>query len=185
MSGIAISIDPGFASTGYAVWGLSKISSDLIGFGVIKTEKSQRKTTRVSDDDASRCCDIAEGLHDLIKKYNPDVALMELPISGAKSATALKCMSMASACAIAAFKVLEIPVEFAAPQEVKLAAIGKRSATKGEMIAWAKEIYPHDDYPKAAATMEHIADAIAVFHKLRSANLVRAARTQLSMRKTI
>jgi Holliday junction resolvasome RuvABC endonuclease subunit len=59
------------------------------------------------------------------------------------------------------------------PTEVKMAAVGKKTATKREMIQWAYDLYPDAGWPmqtKKGVTSiiegkaEHMADAIAAIH---------------------
>jgi hypothetical protein len=54
------------------------------------------------------------------------------------------------------------------PTEVKLAAIGSKTAGKEEMIEWAMGKYPYAPWIKRAgkpvAKNEHLADAVATIH---------------------
>lgn len=170
-----ISIDPGFSNTGYVIWELGA-KDEIIETGVIETEKSDKKSTRVSDDNASRCAIIASGLKEAIEKHGVKFALVELPTAGAKSSNAMKAMALVTGVVCGVLTVLNIPVEFATPNDVKLRAVKKRTATKEEMIAWAHKCYPWDSYPKTKGKMEHVADAVAVFNALSSSMLVRIAR---------
>lgn len=64
------------------------------------------------------------------------------------------------------------PIYELSPTEVKLAAVGSKTASKQDMIDWATALYPTLDWPSKTqkgvtsilAKAEHIADAIAAIH---------------------
>jgi hypothetical protein len=70
-------------------------------------------------------------------------------------------------------KAQGIPFFEMTPTEVKLAGVGKKTATKQEMISWATKQYPTANWPYykrngvlliSEAEAEHQADAIGAIH---------------------
>lgn len=66
----------------------------------------------------------------------------------------------------------QFPIHELSPTEVKLAAVGSKTASKQDMIDWAVALYPELDWPtqtqkgvtRIVGKAEHIADAIAAIH---------------------
>lgn len=50
------------------------------------------------------------------------------------------------------------------PTEVKVTTVGSKTASKEDMINWAKTQHPEVSWPKAAAKAEHMADATAAIY---------------------
>lgn len=131
-----------------------------------QTEKGKDlKGVRKSSDDIRRCRVLFEGLSDFVKEV--DVVFVEVP-HGSQSASAAYSKGV-SHMAIAS---IEVPVIQVTAEEVKVAAVGKKTATKAEMIDWAHGLYPDLDWlrarnnPNGALTSanEHIADSIGAVH---------------------
>ena len=185
-----LAIDPGFSNFGYAI---IDPTLEVVKIGLLKTEKSKTKGTRVSSDDAYRIQKLSYELAEVIDNNYIKVAVGEAPIGGGQSAISLKHMSYATSIANSVFSLMHIPIEWTTPQEVKKTALGKANATKEEMMVsvckkhnWEitkkitnkkkntevnvyhplKEKWPAKDF-------EHVADAIWSFHTLKHSNLVR------------
>ena len=66
--------------------------------------------------------------------------------------------------------MLDVPTIEVSPSETKMAAVGTKTASKQEMIAWATEKYPDAPWRTARGKVggkptldnEHLADAIAI-----------------------
>jgi len=164
-----LALDIAFASTGFSVLEGGKI----IDFGTIKTEKTKVKSTRVSDDKASRAAMLAERLKAIIIKHEIKGVVAELP-SGSQNANASNLLGWANGVVVGVATSFSIPCEWISEGDSKKATLGKRSASKSEMIDWARAEWPNIPFPKAACHMEHIADALSAYNGLKSGVLVRA-----------
>ncbi|WP_062120246.1 hypothetical protein [Aureimonas sp. AU40] len=129
---------------------------------VIQTERMVSKEVRKNSDDLRRALEIVDGQRDFISDCA--VAFAEVP-SGSQSATA----SYALGVATGALASCPVPIIQVQNFEVKLAAVGTKTASKEEMIEWAAEKYPDAPWPKRGKKVikgqaEHLADAIAAVH---------------------
>lgn len=159
-----LSIDASFSNVGVAIgYLLSDGTIDVKEIYLCTTEKSSVKTVRASSDTIRRCKESYTFLHKLLADWEPNVVFAETPI-GSQSANAMKsygvtCMLLASTTP---------PAIEVSPTEVKIAATGKKAASKREMIDWATTRYPKVSWDvyrnKITNKNEHPADAIAVAH---------------------
>jgi len=163
-----LAIDIAFSNLGFAV--ISK--GQLVGHGTIKTEKSKDKKDRASNDRASRAATIAKDLHNIIHLYDVAGIVGELP-NGSQNAIAANGLGWACGVVVAVAECHVIPCEWISEGDSKKAAIGRRSASKDEMMEWARKEWPETDFPKAKCHFEHIADALAAYNGLRSGVVVR------------
>lgn len=164
-----LSLDVGFRNMGWVVFHGGKI----FACGVIETEKARNKQTRVADDNAWRSAELAKGLQEIIQTYNVRGVIGELPSGGAQNAIAMSQMSMATAVASAVCALLDIPCEWVSPGDLKKALVGKRSASKEEIMIRVRGLYPEADFPMTKGKFEHVADAVGAYHALKNGNLVR------------
>lgn len=172
-----LSLDVGFANTGWVIFD----KGQPIKWGCIKTEKTKRKMTRVSDDNAARAQYIASELKKIIiSSFTPNNVnygnygvIAELPTSGSQNARAANQMGIALGIAACLASLLEVPVEWATPTEVKKATTGKKNASKDEMMDTIRKAFPNCDFPKTKTHFEHIADACGVYLASRNGNLVK------------
>ena len=95
------------------------------------------------------------------------VIFVEVP-SGSQSALSMKgygiCVGI-----LGALRARGIPIIEVSEQENKKCFVGKRNATKAEMIAEAMRLYPNSNWPMhhnrlSSAKAEHMADATAAIH---------------------
>ena len=170
---IAVGLDPSLRN-----FGMVKVGIDLDTLIVqvkesllIETEMDHSKQVRKGSDDLRRCREVVVGLQNFAA--GATFGFAEVPSGGAKSASALKGLSMATAL-LAACPVPLIEVN---PAEVKLATVGKKTAAKEDMIEWAIERHPETQWMtfkrlgkiEFNAKNEHIADAIcAVYAGIRT-----------------
>lgn len=164
-----ITLDIAFKNTGWAAIHDGKI----VEFGTIRTTKTKKKGTLVSDDRASRAMHLAEELHTIINKHKPSGIVGELP-SGSQNATAANLLGWAGGVVIGVATCHNLPCEWISEGDSKLAALGKRSATKEDCMAWTAKAYPHIEFPKAKCHFEHVSDALLAHNGLRSGVLVRS-----------
>jgi Holliday junction resolvasome RuvABC endonuclease subunit len=160
---IAVSIDPSLSNTCLTAFDVSGDRIIVIASVTISTEKNPNKKIRASSDLIERCVDLYRGSKQFIERYVPDIIFAETP-SGSQSASGMKnygvsCFLLASL----PDRCLEVT-----PQEVKLASVGKKNASKKEMIEWAYEKHPEapwlirNGFP--LMKQEHMADSIAVMY---------------------
>lgn len=132
---------------------------------LIETEKEKTKKMRASSDNYERAKKIAEQADEFTKDCV--VTFAEVPFGG-KSYDAV----LGFGIVIGIYASLSVRPEEVAPAQTKIAAVGTRTASKEEMIAWAFDLYP--DAPwltvkrKGELTPtqknEHLADGVGVVH---------------------
>ena len=161
-------IDPALANFGMVrglfdiETGSLRIESSLLW----QTSKDASKQVRRGSDDLRRCREIVEAMRGFLDGVTLGCA--EVPSGGAKSADALKSLSMVTAL-LGACPVQLIEVN---PAEVKLATVGKRTAAKEDMIEWAIDMHPEVEwftYKRGGKMLysdknEHIADAVCAIY---------------------
>ena len=127
------------------------------------------KTIRQSSKDLEASFQLMEGILPHIK--NANAIFVEVPV-GSQNARSMASYGVCIGI-LGAIRALGIPFFEVTPTEVKLAAVGKKTATKGDMIHWAADLYPTINWPKTkvkgieritAAKAEHMADAIGAIH---------------------
>lgn len=189
-----LACDPGYSNYGCSV--IDKYGT-VVDLGTIQTKKSNKKLLRAADDDVQRITQIVSKLSQVIKKYEIQGILAELPPSNSQSAKAAKGLGMAVALSVTLFAELRIPVEWATPEEVKYALTGKKNASKEDMMLTAckkydwqitqKKIHSKKTqkvcrvdnvyYPLGRAMgknqFEHIADSLGAYEALRHTNTAR------------
>ena len=129
------------------------------------SDKKNNKSVRKNSDDLNRC----KLIHTQMTTFLEGVALacVEIPV-GSQSARA---MASYGAC-VGLIASITIPLIQVTPNEVKIAAVSSKTATKIEMIEWATSLYPQIDWFKRTVKgvtsftnkNEHIADAVASIH---------------------
>lgn len=159
-----VGIDPALRNFGFAqatldVHTLEYTIDNLI---LVESESEAGKTVRKNSDDLRRAGDLYRGLVNACK--GATLAIAEIPV-GSQSARAMAsygmCVGVLAAC--------PIPLIQVTPSEVKIAAVGKKTASKDEMIEWAMNRYPAAPWlmRKSKGVMtpmndnEHLADACA------------------------
>lgn len=162
-------LDIAFANMGWSVIE----GGNVVAFGTIRTEKSKKKTVRVSDDRATRAALLAEELNQIIVGHKPKGILGELP-SGAQNAAAATSMAYAAGVVVGVATSHGLPCEWISEGDSKKAAIGKRTGTKEEMMDWARSAHPGVVFPSAKCHFEHVADSLAAYNGLKHGVLARA-----------
>lgn len=140
------------------------LSSLQLELNVTKPDNKNKKV-RKNSQDLERARSHFKALTEFLKGV--DLVCVEIPV-GSQSAR-----SMASyGICIGLLSSIEIPFIQVTPLEVKLAAVGSKTATKQQMIDWAYGIYPNANWlfknqkgkTSLTAANEHLADAIAAIH---------------------
>lgn len=146
-------------------WGWVVISLDgtVVDMGCIKTApENKKKRIRKSDDRLRRIDEIYTALLEITTKYHIKLILSEAP-HGSQNASAAVMIGMVAAVIQAFDSILNYPVEWYSEEEAKKAVLGKRSASKQEMIDAIQNLYDIK-LPGVKYKDEAIADAVAVFH---------------------
>ena len=152
--------DPSMTAWGWAVL----TGNNIIAHGCIKTAPEHKKQRiRKSDDTYRRAVEIVQTLLSLIKKYNVKLILSESP-HGSQNANAAVMIGMVTGIIVAISECQQVPTEMYSEQDSKKAALGKKSATKGDMIDKMKEIYKTPWAKNVKYIDEAVADALAVHH---------------------
>lgn len=119
------------------------------------------------------------------------VVFVEVPV-GSQSARAMASYGVCVGI-LGSLRSGGIPFFELTPLEVKRAAVGRKTASKAEMIAWATQTYPTLNWPRhmvngelrvSETKAEHMADALATIHAGISSNSFRQALPFLQERKT-
>lgn len=189
-----IALDVAFSNIGWTAYEDKR----PVACGVIKTEKTKKKSVRVSDDNAHRCALASRQLKEIIERYGARGIIGELP-GGSQSAKAAAQLGMATAIVSTVASLLELPAEWCTPDEVKQATVGKKNAGKAEIMDHVIGLYGGEKDEKRiqikkgkragkesvlvnytflgetfpGGTFEHIADSCGAYLALQDGNMVR------------
>jgi len=152
--------DPSFTAWG---WAIVTPAGKVLVRGCIKTAPEHKKTRiRVSDDRSRRAGEITRILLVLIRKWNVGLILSESP-HGSQNAQAAVMIGIVTGITTAIAECLQIPIEYYSEQDSKKAVLGKKAATKEDMIEAIDRLYEMD-WANVKYFDEAVADAMAVFH---------------------
>lgn len=144
-------------------WGWAVIQNGtVIGAGCIKTQPEQKKRRiRKGDDTIRRISIIVEILFNLIKTHHVNFVLSELP-HGSQNAQAAVMIGVVTGIVQTMVEVLGLPVEWYSEQDSKSYVLGKKAATKTEMVdaMYSRFGLPKD---KPKYVKEAVADALAIY----------------------
>jgi Holliday junction resolvasome RuvABC endonuclease subunit len=155
-------LDAGFANLGYAVVDPNSVKKpfELLETGVIKTVRD--KSLPSAHDSSNRVAELFRGLKQIAYRFELNAICAEYPHGGAKSSSAIKAMSFASA-VITCFATSEsVKLKIVSPMEVKKTIRPKGKVEKEEIMSNVSKIFPDYSFPKVKARYEHVADAISV-----------------------
>lgn len=132
---------------------------------LIETAPEKTKKMRASSDTFERAKKIAEAADEFTKDCV--ITFAEVPFGG-KSYDAV----LGFGIVIGIYASLTVTPEEVAPAQTKVAAVGTRTASKEEMIAWAFDLYPDAPWLTVkrkgeivpTAKNEHLADGCGVVH---------------------
>jgi Holliday junction resolvasome RuvABC endonuclease subunit len=152
--------DPSFTAWGWAVLGNK---GNIIATGCIKTAPEQKKRRiRTSDDRIRRTSEIAIFLIKLIQRYNVKYILSESP-HGSQNASAAVMIGIVAGLLVGIAESLALPIEWYSEQDSKKAVLGKKAATKEDMIEAIDKLY-EVDWRSIKYIDEAVADALAVHY---------------------
>lgn len=156
--------DPSITAWGWAVIHMEKGRLRILDTGCIKTEsEATKRRIRKSDDLTRRLEEISKELVRIHEKHGIDWILSEAP-HGSQSAVAAKMIGAVAGILSSFATVLELPVEWYSEHDAKKHLLGKRSATKKEIINAIVDIYGDQWRLDIKYKDEAVADALAVFH---------------------
>ena len=158
-----VGLDPSLNNWGiaYALIDVDTLELSITDLELVETEPGKAKTVRKNSDDIVRARALSQALSRAT--VGTTVAFCEVPV-GSQSARAMAsygiCVGVLGGCGA--------PLVELTPYEVKIAAVGSKTAAKEEMIEWATALYPNAPWLKRAgrpvAKNEHLADAVATIH---------------------
>lgn len=163
--------DPSLNNWGLAAGflNLKTMSLTIDTLDVTQPVKLEGKQVRQNSTDVDVARQLFEGARTVCK--DAQMGFVEVPV-GSKSARAMASYGICAG-VLGSLRATGIPFFEVTPTEVKLAAAGKKTATKSEMIAWALAQHPEAPWPmrKMKGVMvpiegqaEHMADAIAAIY---------------------
>lgn len=148
-----LGIDPGTATTGWAVVEEVRKNPRLVACGCVNTSKFHS--------DAERLVEIGRDIETLIKKYKPDEAAIEDLFFFTNQKTAIT-VAQARGVVLYELKKNKMPIEHYTPLQVKQALTGYGRADKKQMQLMVKNILKLDCVPKPDDAAD--AAAIAICH---------------------
>lgn len=160
--------DPSFTAWGWAVVNMKGMVEAV---GCIKTEpESKKRRIRKGDDTVRRISEINHVLMEIIGRHNVQCIISELP-HGSQNAQAAVMIGAVAAIVQTIADVKGLPVDWYSEQDAKKHLLGKKSATKKEVIDSISKIYKvpwkgvkyHD---------EAVADAMAVYNVAKTQNQI-------------
>lgn len=162
-----ISIDTSLRNTGVAIGRTNGTDVSIDKIYLHETQKSTNKQVRASSDTIDRCRSTYNFVDSVIKEEDPAVIFVETP-SGSQSASGMK--SYGVTCQLIG-SINPPPIEVT-PDEVKKASIGRKNASKRQIIEWAYNKYSKLSWltkkQKGVVSLidknEHMADAIAIVY---------------------
>ncbi|HLM83860.1 MAG TPA: crossover junction endodeoxyribonuclease RuvC [Candidatus Bathyarchaeia archaeon] len=144
-----LGIDPGTATTGWAVVEEIKKNPRLVACGCVNTSKLKS--------DAERLVEIGRDIQTLVKKYKPDEAAIEDLFFFNNQKTAIT-VAQARGVVLYELKKNKLPIESYTPLQVKQALTGYGRADKKQIQLMVKNILNLKCIPKP----DDAADAVAI-----------------------
>jgi len=157
---VILAFDPSMTAFGWVVF---SIGGECLDAGCIKTESGGKKSRiRKGDDRCRRIHEMNMELLRLCKTYQVLLIVSEQP-HGSQSAIAATMLGITLGMIQTLADVLNIPLEWYAEGECKKQVLGKRTATKLEMIKAIEKLY-RIPFQGVQYKDEAMADATAVYH---------------------
>lgn len=152
-----LGIDPGTNIMGFAILDVYGRKSEVVAVDVVKMVKLKTQAEKLKY--------IFSSLKEVVDKYSPDVLAIEEPFFGKNPQSMLKlgrAQGVAMAAALeAGLEIFEYP-----PRRIKQAITGVGSASKEQVAAMLKNIYPNMEQPDYFDATDAL--AVAVCHHLQN-----------------
>lgn len=166
-----VGFDPSLKNWGMSkgVLGLESGTLSLHTIDVTQPVLTQHKQTRQNSKDIESAFQLAEAAWEFCQ--TADAIFVEVPV-GSQSARAMASYGICVG-VLGALRAGKIPFFELTPNEIKLASVGTKTASKREMIEWAYKLYPDLNWPLytqkgvtklVESKAEHMADSIAAIH---------------------
>lgn len=148
---------------------LHRSSMRLVHLDVIQPDKPDSKQVRVNSKDLIAAEQLARGA--LSAAAGAQAIFVEVPV-GSQSARAMASYGVCVG-VLGALRASGIPFFEVSPTEVKMASVGRRTASKDDMITWARGQHPEGNWPTymqqgveyvTMSKAEHMADATAAIY---------------------
>jgi len=159
-----LGIDPGTATTGWAIIEENKKQSKAIAYGTIATDKNKS--------DEKRILEISQDLDRIIKKYSPQEAAIEKLFFFKNQKTVIE-VCQARGAIILTLIQKNVKVFSYTPLQVKQAITGYGRAEKKQMQFMAKNILGLKNIPRVDDTADAIAVALCHLNSRKLINLVK------------
>ena len=157
-----LGIDPGTATTGWAIIEEKKGEIKALSYGHIQTEKYKTEEERIME--------ISEDLGKIIEKYQPQESAIE-KIFYFKNQKTVIAVAQARGAILLTLKLKNIKIASYTPLQVKQALTGYGRAEKGQVQLMAKNIMKLKSLPKPDDTADAIAIAICHINSRKLNNL--------------
>lgn len=167
-----VGMDPAMRNWGIAIGLYNPHMADWIHIeklDVIQPVLPKGKQVRQNSLDLESAYQLAEGA--ALAAKGAQAIFVEVPV-GSQSARAMASYGLCVG-VLGALRTMNIPFFEVTPLEVKLAAVGRKTATKQEMIDWAMRRHPETNWPRytqkgevfvSEAKAEHMADAVGAIY---------------------
>ena len=156
-----LGVDPGFANIGLMAIKLRGVSTAIaLSTFLILTKKpsAKKRKMREADDDTRRLCEIEVQFRAILDEVKPDLVAMER-VPRLRNATANRQCALAWGAMHAICREGKIPVLIYDTDEIKVKVTGNKQASKAQMVAGLKAIFPTFKGWPMTAKVEHVADA--------------------------
>lgn len=164
-----VGFDPSLRNWGISKGTLSPDGLQIHEVDLINPALSTGKQVRQNSLDLESAKQLCAGA--LAAAAGADAIFVEVPV-GSQSARAMASYGICVGI-LGALRATGIPFFEVTPNEVKLTTVGKKTATKQEMIEWAMNAHPEANWPTynrlgklqfSEAKAEHMADATAAIY---------------------
>lgn len=164
-----VGFDPSLRNWGISKGTLSPDGLQIHEVDLINPALSTGKQVRQNSLDLESAKQLCAGA--LAAAEGADAIFVEVPV-GSQSARAMASYGICVGI-LGALRATGIPFFEVTPNEVKLTTVGKKTATKQEMIEWAMNAHPEANWPTynrlgklqvSEAKAEHMADATAAIY---------------------
>lgn len=131
-----VGVDPSLNSWGMVrtTVNLSTLEVGVVDMLLVETEKRAGKTVRASSDDLRRASELRAAFHRFCA--GASMVIAEVP-SGTQSARG----AMSNGICLGVLASSPLPIIEVSPLETKLATVGRKTATKADMINWATGLF--------------------------------------------
>jgi len=143
-----ISLDPGIGRTGYAVLEKEDQTTRALDYGCIETQ--------VNGELQSRLLKIYEDLTKIIKKFDPEIMVVERLFFSNNQKTAIT-VGQAQGVMLLVAAQFQMPLSFVTPLQIKSALTGYGQASKDQVSRMVKILLSLEKMPKLDDTTDALA----------------------------